>query len=113
MYQLLDIVATGESINDSPTPNLANLYISLPVSSLESPYFKTWYLISQREFEAGLGTEAELDFSPGSSLMPIGFYTFPGALHLFKGVCFIPNQGEISVEQIWGFQMEGAGPPFQ
>lgn len=100
-YFLTNVEALGESLNDSPTANQWNLYVSLPVPDFGLPYFKTWYLIGQGTFSPGLGSAAALNFDVPAVLLPTGFRSFDGAKHLFKGICFIPDQGGVSVEQIW------------
>lgn len=102
-FLLTNVEALGESLNDSPTANQWNLYISLPVPDFGLPYFKTWYLIGQGTFSPGLGSAAALNFDVASVLLSTGFRSFDGAMHLLKGVCFIPDQGGVSVEQIWNF----------
>jgi hypothetical protein len=110
-YLLTNVEALGESLNDSPAANQWNLYISLPVPDFGLPYFKTWYLIGQGTFSPGLGSAAALNFDVASVLLSTGFRSFDGAKHLLKGICFIPDQGGVSVEQIWDFVPVWA-PPF-
>lgn len=95
-----------ETINDSAVPNTVNVYISLPVPTLGLPYFKTWYLVSQEVVPANEGASATINLSGGPVTMPRGWRSFPGAKHYFKTVALIPAQGEVSVEQIYGFEIE-------
>lgn len=109
-YQLTNVEALGTSLNDSAAANQWNLYISLPVPDFGLPYFKTWYLIGQGTFSPGLGSAAALNFDVASVLLSTGFRSFDGAKHLLKGICFIPDQGGVSVEQIWDVVPNWAPP---
>lgn len=100
-YELTDVYASANTLNDSPIDNSWNLYISLPVSDFGLPYFKTWYLIGQGDFDAEIGADELIEFDVSSVTMPKGFRSFPGAKHLLKAVTYIRNQGGVSVEQIW------------
>lgn len=99
-----------ETINDSPAPNLVNLYISLPVRDNSRPYFKTWYLVKQFEIAANLGASEQVILDGEDILMPSGWRTFDGTPQLFKTIAFIPSQGRVSVEQIYPFIMSGQPP---
>jgi hypothetical protein len=83
----------AETISDSPVVNQWNIYVSLPVNDPSKPYFKHWYFLGSSFFDANEGIGATLDFVGGNKIMPSGFRTFPGATHLFKGICFLPGQG--------------------
>lgn len=88
------------TLNDSPRTNWYSIYISLPVSDPNKPYFKTWYLIGTGQNASLQGIGADLYFGGYGVIMPTGFRSFDGAKHLLKAVGFIPNQGRFSVEQI-------------
>lgn len=92
---------TAETISDSTVPNRWNVYVSLPVVDPTLPYFKTWYFAGSGTFDANLGTGAPLEFMSAGKILPGGFRAFPGATVLFKAICFLPDQGGISVERIW------------
>lgn len=100
-YQVNFAALEAETISDSPVTNFYNLYISLPVPNAVNPYFRTWYLVTQGTFDADLGIGATLNFVSGPRTLPSGFRSFDGALHLWKGITFLPGQGSVSVEQIW------------
>lgn len=109
-YFLANVIGTGTSINDSPVPNLSNLYISLPVSDPTAPYFRTWYLLSQQIRSGNLGVSYEFFFEAYDVTMSSGWFTFEGAQHLFKAVFFVPDQGKIGVPQIWSGVLEEIPP---
>lgn len=109
-YQVNFAALEAETISDSPVANFYNLYISLPVPNAVNPYFRTWYLVTQGTFGASLGIGATLDFVSGPRTLPSGFRSFDGALHLWKGITFLPGQGSVSVEQIWSGVASWVGP---
>lgn len=100
-YRIDSAEVIFETINDSPVPNLVNLYISLPVVDLDRLYFKTWYLVRQFEIPANLGATEQVVLEVENQLMPTGWRTFANAKHLFKTVAFIPTMGSVSVEVIY------------
>lgn len=109
-FQIDSFEVIFETINDSPAPNLVNLYISLPVRDNTRPYFKTWYLVKQFEVAASLGASEQVILDGTDILMPSGWRAFDGSPQLFKTVSFIPSQGGVSVEQIYPFIMSGQPP---
>jgi hypothetical protein len=109
-FQIDSFEVIFETINDSPAPNLVNLYISLPVRDNTRPYFKTWYLVKQFEVAASLGASEQVILDGTDILMPSGWRAFDGSPQLFKTVAFIPSQGGVSVEQIYPFIMSGQAP---
>jgi hypothetical protein len=109
-YQIDSFEVIFETINDSPEPNLVNLYISLPVRDNTRPYFRTWYLVKQFQVAASLGASEQVILDGTDILMPSGWRTFDGTPQLFKTVAFIPSQGGVSVEQIYPFIMSGQAP---
>lgn len=110
-YELVDFTLGLTITSDSPAANLLNIYISLPVRNQNNPYFRTWYLVGQAALEADLGVSEEIEVSFVSVLMPSGWRTSEGGLHLVRAVSFIPSQGSVSVSQIIPINPSPVPPP--
>lgn len=98
-FELVDFTVGLTITSDSPAINQVNIYISLPVRNQNNPYFKTWYLVGSEAVAADLGVSEEIEINFPSVLLPSGWRTADGNLHLVKVVMFITDQGSVSVSQ--------------
>jgi len=100
-FVISNLSANATTSNDSTESNNWNLYISLPIPQFGAPYFKTWYLVGSGTLANSIGSLEPISFDVSESIQPSGWFTFEGAKHYIKAICFLPEKGQISVDQIW------------
>lgn len=97
IISLLDIA--GVTINSVSGDMRVLVWISLPISSLESNYFGTYYLVEIREVTGAGGSAENVFILIEDVLMPLGFYTFQGGIHKVKLQYIRPESGAVGVEK--------------
>lgn len=97
IISLLDIA--GVTINSVSGDMRVLVWISLPIASLESNYFGTYYLVEIREVSGSGGSGLDVFILIEDVLMPLGFYTFQGGIHKVKLQYIRPESGAVGVEK--------------
>lgn len=97
IISLLDIA--GVTINSVSGDMRVLVWISLPIASLESNYFGTYYLVEIREAAGAGGSAEDVFILIEDVLMPLGFYTFQGGIHKVKLQYIRPESGAVGVEK--------------
>jgi hypothetical protein len=81
-----DLEITLTTLGNSVYPNLALVYFSQPIPYNDIVYHGTWYKAAAVPIAANIGASEEIPILLEDVVMPAGFRSNPGALHMMKVV---------------------------